>query len=45
LDKNSFSGHVGLFPYLEKNTGFNISKGFGGDFEDPNIWLFDHLDR
>jgi hypothetical protein len=31
--------------FSKKFTGFDIWKGFGGDLEHPNIWLFEHLDR
>ena len=35
-----------IFLYLEeKITDSIIWKGFNGNLEDPNIWLFDHLDR
>ena len=35
-----------LFPNLDKKiTGFEIWKGFGGDLDHPNIWIFEHLNR
>jgi hypothetical protein len=44
--KNSLSGHVDFFPNLDKKiTGFKIWKGFGGDLEHLNIWIFEHLNR
>jgi hypothetical protein len=43
---NSLSGHVDFFSNLDKKiTGFEIWKGFGGDFEHLNIWIFEHLNR
>ena len=44
--KNSLSGHINFFPNLDKKrTGFKIWKGFGGDLEHANIWMFEHLNR
>ena len=44
--KKSLSGHVDLFPKFDKKiTDFEISNGFGGGLEHPNIWIFEHLNR
>ena len=44
--KSSLSGHGDFFPNLDKKiTCFKIWKGFGGDLEHPDIWIFEHLSR
>jgi hypothetical protein len=34
-----------FYQFRQKNTGFDIWKGFGGNLEHPNIWIFEHLNR
>ena len=38
--------NLDFFPSLANIiTDFKIWKGFGGNFEHPNIWIFEHVNR